>query len=242
MMSCKSNDKKMNFASRASFAPLMNRDIEHHRCTDQGYIARECMAALTHQRQDGGVMDARQGATIPNAQGPVRQGASIQNAQGPGGATQGQNNGRRSFAYILSGLPDLSNLPELVVEGGCKENGNVPGANNESSLVQVHAMLLVPSEGLKEVWPSVVPKPVSPFRAIVGHLADAEDDDDFGVEHRRVEVVYGDILAMDEALQTTVGAFAEVGKRHRRQPIGRGICMGLMLPKHLMRTLRILLP
>ncbi|KAJ4977993.1 hypothetical protein NE237_008773 [Protea cynaroides] len=84
--------------------------------------------------------------------------------------------------------------------------------------------------------------------------ADAEDDEDFGVEDGelqdteaisvmqtesvfglpmlapediRVEVIYDDILAMDKALQVADGAFTEVGKHNRGQLAGRGNSHGV---------------
>ncbi|KAJ4971612.1 hypothetical protein NE237_004711 [Protea cynaroides] len=93
--------------------------------------------------------------------------------------------------------------------------------------------------------PSGIRKLISPTRATLGHWADAEDDDDFGVEDgdlqnsvaisimrteaisRRIEVVYDDILLVDEALQAAVGDFTEVGKHHRGQLAGRGNSHGV---------------
>ncbi|KAJ4976099.1 hypothetical protein NE237_001205 [Protea cynaroides] len=80
----------------------------------------------------------------------------------------------------------------------------------------------IPFGGLapKEVRPSELLNTVSPPRTTVGRWADAEDDDDFDDEEGelqpgRVEVVYDDILAVDEALQTAAKAFIEVGKCNR---------------------------
>ncbi|KAJ4979119.1 hypothetical protein NE237_009899 [Protea cynaroides] len=149
--------------------------------------------------------------------------------------------------------------------GACKGDGNVPSANNESGPDQVDAKIPVPFKGPKEVRPSGIPKLISPSRAIVGSWADVEDDDDFGVEDGelqgskavssqmvpssaviasspgQVEVVYDDILVVDEALQGTVGLLqwwesVIVGD----QLVGK-IRMGLMLSRHLMCTMRILL-
>ncbi|KAJ4959477.1 hypothetical protein NE237_026588 [Protea cynaroides] len=72
--------------------------------------------------QDGGAVDARQrSGTSAQDDGVVdaRQVSGIANAQKEtGDFVQGQYNGRRTFAGVLSGMPDLSSLPEPVVEGG----------------------------------------------------------------------------------------------------------------------------
>ncbi|KAJ4950706.1 hypothetical protein NE237_027538 [Protea cynaroides] len=77
----------------------------------------------------------------------------------------------------------------------------------------------VPPGGLahKEVRPFVIPDTIVSSGTVIASSL------------RRVEVVYDDILAMDEALQTDVGASTEVGKHHRGRPLGRGNSHGVVV-------------
>ncbi|KAJ4972048.1 hypothetical protein NE237_005147 [Protea cynaroides] len=195
--------------------------------------------------------------------------------------------GGRSFASVVTDLPDLGRLPEPIFEGRIarvvipqdayerqmekyklvvigwvftKEqnqrpvqtsplghipiNSTVPSPTTTTILMRTHAQTTVAKESM-----NVVPSNQ------VGHWADATNDEEdlnvgeddlmmdeggqqvanqpgvnaiqsdivtvqtnsgvAGVNLGRVEVVFNDIFAMDEALQGSGGAVMEVGKRHR---------------------------
>ncbi|KAJ4956695.1 hypothetical protein NE237_013478 [Protea cynaroides] len=113
---------------------------------------------------------------------------------------------------------------QSIPEMGMAKQHNHSGATNVSVPEEVSKHLGVKCQVVskyllgevdpKEGRPTVMLETINSSRAIVGRWADAKDDNGFEEE---------------DALQTTAGAFIEMGKRHRGRPPGGGNSQGLLL-------------